>query len=368
MFPNSPIRVMVVDDSLVFGRYLTGNLPLTNKRIQIVGYASSALEAIGKLPEYKPDVITLDVEMPGMSGIEFLKQILPKNPIPVILVSSVNMNVFEALSYGAVDFVRKPDPTSNFNRQEFITSLAAKVTIASRSRVRIPFATVNPAPTASIPGTAPRQEARPMGGSSLLSLMNPNNPALNARVIAIGASTGGTEATLEVLKDLPANMPGIVVTQHMPEGFTKMYAERLNRLCKLTVKEASNGDKIERGTVLIAPGNQHMKVVRIGNSYSVSCFTAEKVSGHMPSVDVLFRSMADTAKQNGVGIILTGMGADGADGLLKMRQSGAYTIGQDKESCVVYGMPMVAHDIGGVCIQASCSNIPRVLINYLNKL
>lgn len=363
MFPNSMIRVMVVDDSLVFGRYLTSNLPIANKRIQIVGYASNALEAISKLPECRPDVITMDVEMPKMSGIEFLKQVLPKNPIPVILVSSVNMNVFEALSYGAVDFVRKPDPTSNLNRQDFIVSLANKVNIASRSKVRVPVAA-----RPIMPMTAPKPEARPVGGSPLLSLMNPNSPALNARVIAIGASTGGTEATLEVLKDLPPNMPGIVVTQHMPEGFTKMYAERLNRLCKLTVKEASNGDKIERGTVLIAPGNQHMKVVRIGNTYSVNCFTAEKVSGHMPSVDVLFRSMADTVKQNAVGIILTGMGADGADGLLKMRKAGAYTIGQDKESCVVYGMPMVAYDIGGVCIQSSCSNIPRVLINYLNKL
>ncbi len=357
MLTNSPIRVMVVDDSIVFGHFLTNSLPVANKRIQIVGYVSNALDAIGKLPECKPDVITMDIEMPKMNGIEFLKQVLPRNPIPVILVSSVNMTVFDALSHGAVDFVRKPDPTANFNRQDFIAALANKVVVASRSKVRIPASAASGGARPMVSAIAPK-----------LQLTSPSPLTMSSTVIAIGASTGGTEATLQVLQDLPADMPGIVVTQHMPEGFTKMYAERLDRLCKLHVKEASNGDRIERGTVLIAPGNQHMKVVRIGTSYSVSCFTGEKVSGHMPSVDVLFRSMAETVGKNGIGIILTGMGADGADGLLRMRKSGAYTIGQDRESCVVYGMPMVAYDIGGVCTQSSCANIPRVLLNHLNKL
>lgn len=353
MLLNTPIKVLVVDDSLVFGRFLTDSLPKANSRIQIVGYATNAYDAMEKIPKCSPDVITMDVEMPKMNGIEFLKQVLPKHPIPVILVSSVNMNVFEALSNGAVDFVKKPNPTANFGRQEFIDSLAGKIIIASRSKVRVT-------------GQAPAKK-EPL--SPIVPRLSPiSNVKLNSMVIAIGASTGGTEATLQILQALPENMPGIVVTQHMPEGFTKMYAERLDRLCRLHVKEAVNGDKIEKGKVLIAPGNLHMKIVRLGNSYTVSCFNGEKVNGHMPSVDVLFHSAAQTVKENAVGIILTGMGHDGADGLLKMRKAGAYTIGQDKESCVVYGMPMVAANIGGVCIQSSCANIPRVLINYLNKI
>ena len=188
-------------------------------------------------------------------------------------------------------------------------------------------------------------------------------------LIAIGASTGGTEATLEVLQRLPADMPGIVVTQHMPEGFTKMYAERLNRICKLEVKEAENGDRVRRGLVLIAPGGPlQMRVEKDLKGFYVSCQPGEKVNGHRPSVDVLFSSVAKKAGKSAVGIIMTGMGRDGASGLLEMRQAGAFTIGQDKESCVVYGMPMVAYDIGGVCVQASCTNISNVLLNQLRKM
>lgn len=355
MLLNTPIKVLVVDDSLVFGRFLTSGLPQASSRIKIVGYATNALEAKEKIPQCNPDVITMDVEMPKMNGIEFLKQVLPKYPIPVILVSSVNMNVFEALSNGAVDFVKKPNPAANFGRQEFIDNLASKIIIASRSKVQVG----RPAPAAA--------KKAPL--SPVMQRLNPVSPSkVKSMVIAIGASTGGTEATLQILQSLPANMPGIVVTQHMPEGFTKMYADRLDRLCKLHVKEAANGDKIESGTVLIAPGNLQMKVVRLGSGYTVSCFPGEKVNGHMPSVDVLFRSVAEVVKSNAVGIILTGMGHDGADGLLKMRKAGAYTIGQDQESCVVYGMPMVANNIGGVCLQSSCANISSVLINHLNKL
>ena len=353
MLLNTPIKVLVVDDSLVFGRFLTSNLPKANSRIQIVGYAANAYEAIEKIPQCAPDVITMDVEMPKMNGIEFLKQVMPKHPIPVILVSAVNMNVFEALSNGAVDFVKKPNPAANFGRQEFVESLASKIIIASRSKVRV-----------AGPSSVKKEPLSP-----IVPRLSPINPAkLNSMIIAIGASTGGTEATLQILQALPENIPGIVITQHMPEGFTKMYAERLNRLCRLHVKEACTGDKIERGTVLIAPGSLHMKVVRLGSSYTVNCFSSDKVNGHRPSVDVLFRSVADVAKSDAVGVILTGMGHDGADGLLKMRRAGAYTIGQDKDSCVVYGMPMVAHNIGAVNVQASCANIPRVLTNYLNKI
>lgn len=186
-------------------------------------------------------------------------------------------------------------------------------------------------------------------------------------VIAIGASTGGTEATLSVLKNLPADMPGIVVTQHMPEGFTKMYAERLNRICKMEVREAKSGDQIRPGLVLLAPGGKQMRVVRLGAGYAVNCVAGEKVSGHMPSVDVLFDSVSNVVRDKAIGIILTGMGADGAMGLLRMRKSGAYTIGQDRESCVVYGMPMEAYKIGAVTKQAALQDIPQLLIKKLSE-
>ncbi len=186
-------------------------------------------------------------------------------------------------------------------------------------------------------------------------------------VIAIGASTGGTEAILEVVRHFPAKMPGIVITQHMPPGFTSMYAERLNRICNLEVREAKHGDKIQPGLVLLAPGGLQMRVVRMGSGYAVSCSDGEKVSGHKPSVDVLFDSGAATVRGRAIGVILTGMGADGAAGMLRMRRAGAYTIGQDKESCVVYGMPMEAFKIGAVCMQAPLSSIHHAVMGRLSK-
>lgn len=195
-----------------------------------------------------------------------------------------------------------------------------------------------------------------------------SSPALNRVVVGLGASTGGTEATLEVMKRLPEDIPGMVIVQHMPPGFTKMYAERLNRLCRMEVREAKNGDEIRRGLALVAPADLQARVVRIGNKYTLSCMPGEKVSGHRPSVDALFQSMSEVVQCKMVGIIMTGMGQDGAAGLLAMRKKGAYTIGQDKESSVVYGMPAVAHEIGAVCTQASCENIASVLIRHLKSL
>ena len=190
---------------------------------------------------------------------------------------------------------------------------------------------------------------------------------LQNMVIAIGASTGGTEATLQVLKDLPADMPGIVVTQHMPGGFTQMYASRLDRLCAMRVREAKDGDLVEQGLVLLAPGgDRHVRVVKDGWHYRIRCVPGEKVSGHRPSVDVLFQSVASSVGRNAVGVILTGMGQDGARGLLAMRQAGAYTIGQDKESSLVYGMPMEAYRQGACCVQAPCDSIALLLIKYIN--
>lgn len=380
---TNKIKVLIVDDSRVFINFLTKELPVVNERIEIVGYAMSASEAMRKIPSVNPDVITLDVEMPRTNGIDFLKELLPKYLLPVILVSSLNVGVFDALSNGAVDFVKKPDMSRNYSTKLFAQNLVTKILIASNATVKLPrvfrgssvLKNSNTAGTAAASGV--RQASSPAAAIRKPVLTTPaytalrghNSLKLDNLIIALGASTGGTEATLQVLEQLPADIPGMVITQHMPEGFTDMYAQRLNRLCKMEVKEAVNGDVVKRGRVLIAPGGDcHMKVVRLGGRYTVRVFPAEKVNGHRPSVDVLFKSVAQTAKAGAVGIILTGMGQDGAYGLLDMHKAGAYTIGQDRESCVVYGMPMVAQNIGAVSIQASCSNIPAVLINYLNKL
>ncbi|MCI8606449.1 MAG: chemotaxis response regulator protein-glutamate methylesterase [Hungatella sp.] len=344
------IRVMVVDDSLVFRSWLVQSLG-EDSRFEVVGYAVNALDAKNKLPLLKPDIMTLDIEMPGMTGLEFLKQVLPSHPVPVILVSSLNMRVFDALAAGAVDFVRKPEEGK---RDAFLRSLKAKLAIGSNAHVRIPQAVAAPAPrtTASIPRVNSPSGTGTTGPIDL---------------IAIGASTGGTEAILEVVRQFPARMPGIVITQHMPPGFTSMYAERLNRICKLEVREAKHGDKVQPGLILLAPGGLQMRVVRMGVGYSITCTDEEKVSGHKPSVDVLFTSVASVVKNKAIGVILTGMGADGAAGMLRMRKAGAYTIGQDKETCVVYGMPMEAHKIGAVCQQSALTNIPQLVMARLAK-
>lgn len=348
MLSEKKVRVMVVDDSLMARNLIITGLSV-HPRIEIVGYAINTLDAKRKIPTLNPDVITMDVEMPGQSGIEFLKEYLPTHPIPVVLCSSLNLKVFDALSAGAVDFVRKP--LSSGENDAFITTLSQKVLTASMAKVR-PSAPVSPAAASN-----------PIAVKSLGI-----SPILNNVVIGLGASTGGTEATLEVMKRLPADIPGMVIVQHMPPGFTKMYADRLNRLCRMEVREAKNGDEIHRGLALVAPAGLQCRVVRIGNKYTLSCTPSDKVSGHRPSVDALFQSMAEVVRGPMVGIIMTGMGQDGAAGLLAMRQKGAYTIGQDKESSVVYGMPMVAHDIGAVCTQASCTNVSNVLLRHLNSL
>ncbi|MCI9351842.1 MAG: chemotaxis response regulator protein-glutamate methylesterase [Lawsonibacter sp.] len=369
MFPaNKKIRVMVVDDSVLARTMITQGLS-KNHRIEIVGTAFNAQDAMAKVPQMKPDVITSDVEMPGMSGIDFLKQLLPRYPLPVILVSSLDLRVFDALSAGAVDFVRKPEPGKN---DAFIAALTEKVFSAAGAHVRArPASPSMPVPPGKGMAHSPISAANPALPSQP-SLPAPpllgNRPSLDNVIIGLGASTGGTEATLEVMKRLPADIPGMLIVQHMPVGFTQMYAERLNRLCHMEVREAKSGDEIHRGLALLAPADFQMRVVRSGSRYTVSCLPGEKVSGHRPSVDALFFSMAEQVRCKMAGIIMTGMGRDGADGLLKMRQAGAYTIGQDKESCVVYGMPMVAYNIGAVQIQGSCEDIAGILLRQLQKM
>ena len=339
------IRVLVVDDSALARNLIIQGLS-AHPRMEIVGYAINTLDAKQKIPRLKPDVVTMDVEMPGQSGIDFLKEYLPANPVPVILCSSLNLKVFDALNAGAVDFVRKPDVQES--KEVFISNLTQKVLVASMAR----------------PRSAPLR-------SPSIAVATPNlggGPALDRVLVGLGASTGGTEATLEVMRRLPADIPPMVIVQHMPKGFTQMYADRLNRICKMEVREAKNGDELHRGLALVAPADLQCRVVRIGEKYTVSCTPGEKVSGHRPSVDAMFHSMAEVVRCKMVGIIMTGMGQDGAAGLLEMRKKGAYTIGQDKESSVVYGMPKEANDIGAVCIQASCDNVANVLLRHLKTL
>ena len=284
--------------------------------------------------QYKPDVMTLDVEMPRMSGIEFLRKLMPQYPLPVVMISSLNDKVFDALEAGAVDFVNKPSnldraSLSNFLKQELVT----KVKIASTAKV----------------GSMKHAETFNTGDSV--------NPTFKDRIIAIGASTGGTEAIYEVVRQFRRDIPGVVIVQHMPPGFTKMYANRLNNQCQVAVKEAVTGDRVMPGQVLIAPGDKQMRLVKVGDSFQVECRGTERVNGHCPSVDVLFNSVARVAGKKAIGVILTGMGGDGAKGLLAMRQAGSPTIGEDEASCVVYGMPKVAYDIGAVQYQLSLTAI-----------
>lgn len=339
------IKLLIIDDSIMFRNVLSKQLS-QDISIEVVGTAVDPYDALDKIEKLKPDILTLDVEMPKMNGLTFLKKIMRENPIKVVLVSSMNISVFDALDAGAVDFVKKPDMSSGRDLEIFFRDLRTKIKVASIARLKTDISVKSPVNTNTV------------------HKLTSNS---GKKVIAIGASTGGTEATLEILKNLPAEIPGILVTQHMPAGFTKMYADRLNRICKIEVREAKNMDRLERGTALIAPGDYHMRLLKDGKGYYVTCRHGEKVSGHCPSVDVLFDSVAATAGKNAVGIILTGMGKDGAAGLLKMKKSGAYTIGQDKDSCVVYGMPMVANNIGAVMVQASIEKISDVLIKHLNK-
>lgn len=340
------IRLLIVDDSIFFRQALEKGFS-GDPRIEVVGTAVDAMDAMEKIKAIRPDVVTLDVEMPKLNGIDFLKKLMPVHPVPVVVVSSAPIRVLDALGAGAVDFVRKPEIKGPDGMKSFMSELIVKVKIASTARVGKRLSSPAPAFAPSQPLT--------LSGSVQKDI-----------VIAIGASTGGTEAILEVVKDLPTTTPGIVIVQHMPPVFTNMYAQRLDRICKMSVKEAVHGDRVETGKIIIGAGEFHLRLARDAKGYYVRSERGAKVSGHCPSVDVLFDSVATVAKQNAMGIELTGMGADGANGLLKMRQAGAYTVGQDKESCVVYGMPMVAFNIGAVQKQLPLGEIGGEIIRYLN--
>jgi two-component system chemotaxis response regulator CheB len=320
---NAPARVLVVDDSPTMRGLITAVLN-SDPEVSVVGQAGDALQARAAIKELNPDVVTLDIEMPNMNGLEFLEKIMRLRPMPVIMVSTMTQHganaTLAALEIGAFDCVGKPVPG---DIRPFI-DLAEKVKAAARSSRR-------QAAAVSVPVAAPASGYR-----------------VGRKIVAIGSSTGGVEALITVLQKFPKNCPPTVITQHMPPTFTKSFAERLNRLCAPVVEEAYDGARLEIGKIYLAPGgNRHLQVV---NPSAPACRLVERdpVNGHRPSVDVLFDSVAELAGRNGVGVILTGMGRDGASGLLKMRGAGARTLGQNEKTCVVYGMPRVAHEIGAV--------------------
>ena len=339
------IKVLVVEDSFVFRQLLVQNLN-KDPSIEVVASAKDPYEARDAILEYHPDVMTLDLELPRMNGIEFLRKLMPQYPIPVVVVSALSDKVFDALNAGAVEFVEKPSVTKRSELENFICNeLPVKIKIASIAKI------------SKIKKNLPAYQ---YSGETTQE---------NNMVIAIGASTGGTEAIASVIKGFGPDIPGVVIVQHMPPGFTKMYAKRLDDQCRVHVKEAKSGDLVRPGQVLIAPGGDaHMRLVQINGQYQVMCKPGEKVNGHCPSVDELFFSVANTAGKHAIGIILTGMGGDGAKGLLAMRNAGARTIGQDETSCIVYGMPKVAYDIGAVEFQEKLNNISRKTYALLNHM
>ena len=342
-----PIKVLIVDDSIVFRELLVQNLG-RDPAIQVVGTARDPFEARDAILALKPDVMTLDIELPRMNGIEFLRKLMPQYPLPVVVISSLSDKVFDAMNAGAVDFVAKPAVSSRKQLEDFVRNeLLVKIKIASSARISN------------------------IKKSVMLNHANPERMSVNRGnlVVAIGASTGGTEATSAVVRQFGTDIPGIVCVQHMPPGFTQMYAKRLDDECQIRVKEAETGDRVLPGHMLIAPGgDRHMRLGKVGGSYQVEIKPGPRVNGHCPSVEVLFDSVAKAAGPDAVGIILTGMGGDGAKGLLAMRKAGARTIGQDESTCVVYGMPKVAYDLGAVEYQEKLTDIAQRTYALLNKM
>jgi len=326
---NKKIRVLIIDDSAMVRNTLSDILS-SDPEIEVMGTAADPYIAAHKMRENAPDVITLDVEMPRMDGITFLQKIMSQHPIPVVICSSLaaerSETTLKALEYGAMDIIQKP----SLGTKEFLME----------SRIRI-CDSIRAAAMAKIKRISRMREVAPkLTADAVLS--KPMSSAMiktTEKVVAVGASTGGTEALRVLFEALPVDCPGVVCVQHMPENFTKAFAKRLDGLCQVSVKEAANNDTVLRGQVLIAPGNHHMLLKRSGARYYVEIKDGPLVSRHRPSVDVLFRSAARYAGKNAVGVIMTGMGDDGAKGLLEMKEAGAHTIAQDEATSVVFGMP-----------------------------
>lgn len=334
------IKVLIVDDSIVFRHILEKGIA-SEPSINVVATAVDPYDARDKILEYEPDVVTCDIEMPKMNGIEFVRRLMPQYPVPVIVVSSVSDKVFDAMDVGAVDFVSKPNANSPEDVRKFILELINKIKSASKAKILLNNHEIK------------------------------DNESINTKeykeydMIGIGASTGGTEAIYNVLKQLPKGLPPIVIVQHIPPVFSRLFAERLNNQTHFVVKEAQNGDRLKGDHVYIAPGDQHMQVRKTEEGYFLKVFKGEKVNGHCPSVDVLFQSIAELVGEHALGVILTGMGYDGAKGIAMMKRKGAITIGQDEKSSVVYGMPKAAYDINGIVKQCALDLMGHYIMKYL---
>lgn len=350
------IKVMIVDDSAVVRQVLTEKLR-SSPEIEVLGSASDPIFAIDKMNQNWPDVIVLDVEMPRMDGITFLKKIMAQRPTPVIICSTLTVKgaetTVQALAAGAISIVTKPKAGLKSYLQDASNDLVHQVKVAAKANLK------------RISHHEVANKVIPKLGTDAVLPANSHAMAQTTdRIIAIGTSTGGTQALEKVLTALPRVCPGIVIVQHMPESFTAAFANRLNQLCEIEVKEAASGDRVISGRALIAPGGKHMLLKRSGAQYHVDIVDGPPVSRHKPSVNVLFRSVAQSAGKNALGIIMTGMGEDGAQGLKEMRDVGALTLGQDEESCVVYGMPKEALKLGAVERQVSLTKFASEIVSF----
>lgn len=344
------IKVLIVDDSALI-RGVMKEIVNSQPDMEVVGVAPDPLVARELIKQTNPDVLTLDVEMPKMDGLDFLERLMRLRPMPVVMVSSLTERGSEitlrALELGAVDFVTKPKASIQSGMLEYTELIAEKIRIASRARIK------------------PRTLPGARGQSAVPQLAAVRNPLTSSeKLIIIGASTGGTEAIKDFLIQLPPDCPGILITQHMPEGFTRSFAERLDKLCRISVKEAEGGERVLPGHAYLAPGHSHLMLARSGANYMTRIDQSAPVNRHRPSVDVLFRSAAVNAGKNAVGVILTGMGRDGAAGMLEMRQAGAYNLAQDEASCVVFGMPKEAIAIGATHEVAPLHELPGRVLEF----
>lgn len=352
----SVIKVLVVDDSALMRSILK---EILNKfpDIEVVGAASDPIAAREMIKQLNPDVLTLDVEMPRMDGLEFLEKLMRLRPMPVLMVSSLtergNETTLRALELGAVDFVTKPKIGIQNGMEELASVLAEKIRMAASARIR----------RRVVPAVSEK-----LSSDAILPSFAASRIATTEKLIIIGASTGGTEAIKDVLINLPPDCPGILIAQHMPEGFTRSFAQRLDGLCQITVKEATDNERILPGHAYIAPGHSHLLLKRSGANYMTELSSGPPVNRHRPSVDVLFRSAANHAGKNAMGILLTGMGKDGAVGLLEMRQTGSYTIAQNEASCVVFGMPKEAIALGGACDVIGLQDISRNILHHFSRI
>ena len=354
-------KVLIVDDSALI-RSVLREIVSDQPDMEVVGVAPDPLVAREMIRQTNPDVLTLDVEMPKMDGLDFLERLMRLRPMPVVMVSSLtergSETTLRALELGAVDFVAKPKISIQSGMRDYAELIADKIRTASRARVR---ARSRPADVAQGGHGADSPDAsRP-----LPVLRTPFGSS--EKLIIIGASTGGTEAIREFLQQMPSDCPGILIVQHMPEGFTRSFAQRLDSLCRISVKEAEHGDRVLPGHAYLAPGHSHLLLARSGANYVTQLDQGPPVNRHRPSVDVLFESAAANAGRNALGVILTGMGKDGAAGMLKMREAGAVNFAQDEASCVVFGMPREAIAVGAVHEVAPLVQLPRLVMEQLAR-